>query len=454
MLQRSDLHGYQNRAINFIKSRKKCGLFIEMGLGKTVSTLTAIRDLQRDFKVNNVLVIAPLRVCMDVWRREHLKWEHISDLNVRVCTGDAKERKRMLNRDANIHVINRENVSWLKDNVNWKWDMVVIDESSSFKSIKAKRFKDLAVKLPLIDYTVLLTGTPSPQSLLDLWSQIYLLDQGERLCKTMMDFKSKFFQREGFHGYGYSAIAGAKEKVMGKVKDIVLSMEAKDYLELPPVSIINTCYDLSDFEYKKYKSVEKTKILEVASSKKITITNAASVTNKLLQFTSGFMYDEHKEIHTLNEDKLQILGDIVDDNPSENILVSYMYKADIPRLLKRFPFARILDKNPETIDEWNEGKIRMLIAHPASAGHGINLQHGGSLLVWYGLTWSVELYQQMNARLNRQGQKKPVRIIRIVCNRTRDTKLIDVLEGKITLQAALLEGFKDTDFDSGDYDFI
>lgn len=443
-LNREHLHDYQLKAIDFIKSRERCALFLDMGLGKTTSTLTAITDLKDEMSVNKVLVIAPLRVANSTWKQEVEKWKHLEHLKVSVCTGTEKARRAALHRDADVYVINRENVLWLVElyKAKWPFDCVVVDESSSFKNPSAKRFRALKKVLPYTNYMVLLTGTPSPNSLLDLWPQMYLVDFGERLGRTITGYRQRFFDQD-YMGYRYTIRPGCADKIHALLADKVISMDAEDYLELPDRIDLTTRVTLPPAALKAYKELEKTLLTELDSGEEVEAITAAALANKMLQMSNGgAYYDEHKNWAEVHKEKLDALSDIVDDNPNENILVAYNYRFDLERLLKRFPQAEVLDKQQSTIDRWNRGEIKMLLAHPASAGHGLNLQSGGSMIVWFGLNWSLELYQQFNARLHRQGQTKPVRIIHIVSNETIDDRVLGVLRDKDATQSSLLNALK------------
>lgn len=444
MLLRDDLHEYQNRAIEFIKSEKRCGLFLDMGLGKTATSLTAASDMLDMMAVKKVLVIAPLRVANSVWAQEARNWEHLQHLKVSVCTGPEKKRMAGLHRTADVYTINRENVPWLVQHYAKKWpfDAVIIDESSSFKSPSSKRFKALKRILPDTNYVVLLTGTPSPNGLLDLWSQLYLVDFGQRLGKTFTGYKQRFFESD-FMGYKFTPREGAADNIHRILSDKVLSMSAADYLEVPDRIDITTTVDLPAKIKQQYDSFENTLLAELESGEEVEAISAAVLANKLLQWSNGATYTDDKgnwsELHVA---KLDALAEIIEDNPGENLLVAYNYKTDLERLQKRFPEAVVLDKEQRTIDDWNAGKIKMLLAHPASAGHGINLQHGGSVIVWFGLNWSLELTQQFNGRLHRQGQQKPVRIIHLVAKGCIDERVMIAIDEKGQTQEALLSALK------------
>lgn len=443
MLSRNNLHPYQNKAVDFILNERRCMLALEMGLGKSVSTLTAISDMLDGFTANKVLVIAPLRVANSVWAQETRLWSHLNHLRVSVCTGPEKARRAALSVDADVYIINRENVPWLVQNYGGKWpfDTVVVDESSSFKNASAKRFKALRKVLPNIESMVLLTGTPSPNGLLDLWAQMYLIDYGERLGRTLTGYKHRFFEAD-YWGRKFEPRIGADQKIHALLADKVIHMSAEDYLNMPDrIDLVETV-SLGKAEA-GYKDFERTMLAELDDGKEVEAATAAVLANKLMQYANGAIYtDAHKNWSETHTAKLDALAEIVEDNPSETILVAYNYASDLERLRKRFPDARVLDKKQETIDAWNRGEIQMLLAHPASAGHGLNLQKGGALCVWFGLNWSLELYQQFNARLHRQGQDRPVRVVHIVGEDTIDQRVISVLRDKDATQKNLLNALK------------
>jgi len=444
MLTRSNLHKYQLRAIDHVIKVPKSALFIEMGLGKSISTLTAIDELMNDhFSVNKVLIIAPLRVANTVWHTEAKNWDHVKHLTFSLITGPLKSRLTALQRSADIYVINRENVKWLVDKYhnNWQWDMVVIDESSSFKSHSSQRFKALKKVLPSISRMVLLTGTPASNGYMDLWSQMYLLDQGERLGRNITAFRQRFFDRD-FMGYNYVLRKSADDKIKELLADKVLSMQGEDYLDLPPYVSTVLGNKLEGKLLKEYNEFEKEMILAITDTdEKITAMSAATLTNKLLQFCSGAVYDSERNVHQIHDLKIDTLKEIMEENPDDNILIAYNFKHELARLVEAFPEATVLDKEGVAVEAWNRGEVKMLLAHPASAGHGLNIQHGGSLIVWFGFTWSLELYQQFNARLYRQGQTSVVRIMHIAVGEV-EHRLMATLAQKDVTQDDLLKSLK------------
>lgn len=445
MLTRDNMHEYQNKAVQFIKDEKRCALFLGLGLGKSVSSLTAATDLLDGLAVNKVLVVAPLRVANSVWAQECKQWQHLEHLRVNVCTGTEKKRIAALQAHADIYTINRENITWLVQHYGKKWpfDCVIIDESSSFKNASSKRFKSLKKVAPLTTHMILLTGTPSPNGLLDLWPQMHLVDFGERLGRTMTSYKQRFFETD-FMGYKFTPREGSDKKIQSLIADKCLSMSAADYLQMPDRIDIIEPVTLPPAILKQYNDFERELFAEI-EGEEIEALSAASLANKLLQWSNGTNYTDDKgnwvEIHKA---KLDALKDIVSDNDNENILLAYNFKSDLARLQKAFPDAVTLDKDQETIERWNRGEIKMLMAHPASTAYGLNLQKGGSMIVWFGLNWSLELYQQFNGRLHRQGQDKPVRIVHLVANDCIDERVMRTLSDKDVVQSDLLKALKCT----------
>lgn len=443
MLSRENLHKYQANAVEFIIRLKCTFLLLGLGLGKTISTLTAIADLIDGFAVNKVLVIAPLRVANSVWKQEASGWEHTRHLRINIATGSEKVRLSALQTTADIVVINRENVEWLVKFYGKKWpfDYVVIDESSSVKSNSSRRFKALKAVKPFINYMTLLTGTPTPNGLLDLWSQVYLIDGGSTLGKTFTAYKQRFFEAD-YMGYKFTPKAGANENIHELIRPFTLSMSAEDYLSVPGRLDSVVTVNLPPKAAAQYADFERDLLLQI-EGEELEAVNAAVLAGKLLQMANGAIYtDAAKNFAELHTEKLDALAGIVEDNPGENLLIAYNFKSDLARLRKRFPEAVVLDKDPHTIERWNNGDIRTLLAHPASAGHGLNLQRGGSVIVWFGLSWSLELDQQFNGRLHRQGQTKPVRIIRIITEGTIDERVLNVLSDKDATQSKLLSALK------------
>ena len=443
MPSRNDLHPYQHRMIDFIYNTPKCAVWAGLGLGKTITTLTAITDLLDSFSVSKVLIIAPLRVANSVWHIEAKRWAHTKDLTFSIVTGSEKERISALFKSADIYIINRENVQWLVEyyKTKWPYDLVVIDESSSFKSASSQRFKALKKVRTLTDRMVQLTGTPSPNGLIDIWSQMFLLDGGERLGKTMSAYKMRFFEA-GYNGYSFKPVKNADKIIHRLIDDMVISLNVDDYLQMPERIDTVMRVNMPPSRLAEYKQLEREFLIQI-NDNEIVAYNAATLAGKLLQYCNGAMYtDELKnwtEIHTA---KLDALDEILEDNQDENLLIAYNYKTDLIRLKTRYPDAVVLDNDPDIITRWNNGEIKMLLAHPASAGHGLNLQHGGCIIVWFGLNWSLELYQQFNGRLHRQGQTKPVRVVHIVADGCIDDKVMKAIDDKATTQQHLIDALK------------
>jgi SNF2 family DNA or RNA helicase len=443
MLKREQLHKYQLQAIQFIKDKKRCGLFLGMGMGKTTSSLTAIKDLSDEFEVGKVLIIAPLRVANTVWHNEIKNWEHLTDLTYSIVTGTPKKRLEALEKDVDIYITNVDQIKWLVELYKGKWpfDAVFIDESSMFKDQKTARFKKLKTIIDRTEYFVLLTGTPAPNGLLDLWSQTYLIDKGLRLGKTWSGYRDCYFKGD-YMGFNFELREGSEKNIHNRIKDIVISMKPEDYLELPSILYLKEKIPLPSKLMEQYKELEKDFILEI-EDEEIVADNAAVVSNKLLQFCNGAIYNEDREVIQIHDLKIDRLKNFVEENEGVNLLVAYNYKTDLVKLQKHFPKAVVMDKKGEAVERWNNNEISMLLAHPASAGHGLNLQKGGSVVVWFGINWSLELYQQFNTRLYRQGQTMPVRIVHIVIEGSIDEKVIDVsLKTKDITQASLLKSLK------------
>lgn len=438
-------HDYQKKATERILQQKRVGLFLDMGLGKTVITLTAIKELIEDFAIWKVLVIAPKRVAEDTWSREHEKWDHLSGLRISKVLGTPAQRMKALKAEADIYVIGRDNVKWLVElyGKTWPFDMVVIDELSSFKNPSAQRFKALRKVIPMSDRVVGLTGTPSPNGLMDLWAEIYLLDRGERLGTTISAYREKYFRagaRKGYIVYKWEPYSYSQKEIERKISDICMSMSAEDYLELPERIDNEIKIRLSEKEMKQYNQMERDQLLRIDDETVVAL-NAAAVMNKLLQMANGSVYADGGDVVRIHEKKLDALEEII-DTTGEPVLVFYSFRHDLEAIKKRIPDARELESS-EDIARWNQGEIPVLLCHPASVGYGLNLQDGGHVIVWYGLTWSLELYQQANARLYRQGQEKPVIIHHLVAEGTADEQVMKALQTKDTSQAALLAALKE-----------
>lgn len=410
-------HSYQEYAIRYIETHPISALLIDMGLGKTSITLTAIRNLLFDsFEVCKVLVIAPLRVAKNTWTDEIKKWEHLSTLTYSLIIGNENERLSALNEQTDIYIINRENVDWLVNKSGYKFDfdMVVIDELSSFKNHQSKRFKSLMKVRPLVKRIVGLTGTPSSNGLMDLFAEFKILDMGKRLGYFIGQYRNTYFKPDKMNGpivYSYKPLSNAENAIYEKISDITVSMKANEYLKMPELLTSNYVVELSNSEKKQYDKMKKSLVLEITDGE-ITASNAASLSNKLCQLSNGAIYDDEQNIVEIHDRKLETLEDIIESMNGKPLLIAYWYRHDLERIKSRFSVREI--KTSEDISDWNDGKIPVALIHPASAGHGLNLQNGGSTLVWFGLTWSLELYQQTNARLYRQGQKNAVVIQHII----------------------------------------
>ena len=446
-------HAYQQHCVNKILEIAKLGLFLDMGLGKTVTTLTAIRILKYDrFLVRKVLVIAPKKVAEGTWTREKDKWDHTKILRVSPVLGSQPKRIRALNTPADIYIINRENVCWLVDYYrnSWPFDMVVVDESSSFKSHSSKRFKALASVGPHITRMVELTGTPSPNGLDDLWAQVFLLDGGERLGKRYTQFREHYFDpgRRGADGmvYDYKAKPGSEDSILQRISDICISMKAEDYLQLPDIIYHEVPVVLDPKARKAYDDLEWKMILELPEDEEdISVTSAAALSNKLLQLANGALYDDEHQAHEIHNCKIEAFLELIESLQGKPALVFYNFQHDRERILAALQKTRLRVrelKKPADEDDWNNGKIDILLAHPASAAYGLNLQHGGNHVIWFGLTWNYELYTQANKRLHRQGQTEKVIIHHLICSETRDEDVMQALERKDDVQNWVVQSLK------------
>ena len=439
-------HDYQRYAAEFITTHPIAALLLDMGLGKTSITLTAINDLLFDsFEVHKVLVVAPLRVARDTWSAEIEKWEHLKDLRYSVVVGAEHERISALRTPADIYIINRENVQWLveESGLTFNFDMAVIDELSSFKNHQSKRFKAFMKIRPKLKRIVGLTGTPASNGLMDLFAEFKLLDMGERLGRFIGQYRNAYFQpdkRNGMVIYSYKPLPDAEQRIYDKISDITISMKATDHLTMPELVSTEYTVQLSDKEREKYERLKKDLVLPEDSGE-ITAANAASLSNKLSQMANGAVYSDDESVIEIHDRKLDALEDIIESMNGRPLLVAYWFKHDLERIRKRFEIREI--KSSRDISDWNSGKIPVALIHPASAGHGLNLQSGGSALVWFGLTWSLELYQQTNARLWRQGQTADTVVIQhIIAKGTIDEQIMKALKAKYTTQAALIAAVK------------
>ena len=441
-------HEYQKRATQFIIDNRYCALFLDMGLGKTVSTLTAIDILKNDYlEIDKVLVIAPKSVALNTWSGETAKWDHLKKLRISVAMGTAAQRTKAIERDADIYVTNRDNVKWIVDYFKkepWPFDTVVLDESSSFKNPSSQRFKALRKIRPQLRRVIELTGTPSPNGLMDLWPQIWLLDMGERLGRTLGSYRSEFFtagRRNGAVVYDWIARPGARQRISKRLADISMSMQASDYLNMPDVIDGGLTLALPPGEMRDYLAFQREQLMQLDNTD-IEAVTAAALTNKLLQYTGGALYDDQHNWHEVSTAKLEALQDIV-ESTDESVLIYYQYQSEKDRILKMLPDAVTFTGEPELLESWNAGKIRLMLAHPASVAYGLNMQAGGHIIVWYTPTWNLELYMQANARLHRQGQTKPVVIYHLIAAGTIDERVMQALNCKNGSQAALLKHIKE-----------
>lgn len=438
-------HEYQSYATEFILSHPISAVFLEMGLGKSVITLSAIFDLCLDsFLVCKVLVIAPLRVARDTWPAEINKWDHLKGLSYSVAVGTEKERIDALKKQSTLYIINRENVDWLvhKSGIPFHFDMVVIDELSSFKSYGAKRFKSLLKVRPSIKRIVGLTGTPSSNGLMDLWAEFRILDLGQRLGRYISHYRNTYFKPDKRNAqivFSYKPLPGAEEEIYKQISDITISMKSTDYLKMPEYVSNEVFVTLSEKEWKVYSDFKEDMVANLGDED-IDAVNAAVLSGKLLQMANGAVYDSENKAHVIHDKKLDALEDLIEGANGKPVLVAYWYKHDLERIKERFPVRQI--QSSKDIENWNDGKIPIAVIHPASAGHGLNLQSGGSTLIWFGLTWSLELYQQTNARLYRQGQKDTVIVHHIITKNAIDEDVLLALTKKEKTQDALIDAVK------------
>ena len=439
-------HNYQTYATDFMINNPVSAVFLDMGLGKTVITLTAINEMCRDsFLVSKVLVIAPLRVARDTWPAEIEKWNHLKGLTYAVAVGTEAERRAALLQKASVYIINRENLCWLIEDsgLPFDFDMVVIDELSSFKSHRAKRFKSLLKARPRIKRIVGLTGTPSTNGLMDLWAEFRILDLGKRLGRYITHYRQNYFipdKRNGMVVFSYKPLPGAEEAIYKRIDDITISMKADDYLDMPDCIYNEVKVKLDQKERKVYNTLKKELVVSIGADE-VDASNAAVLSNKLSQLANGAIYSDDRKVISIHDRKLDALEDLIEAANGKPVLVAYWFKHDFERIKKRFEVREI--KSSKDIVDWNNGKIPVAVIHPASAGHGLNLQAGGSTLIWYGITWSLELYQQTNARLWRQGQKSEAVIIHhIIAEKTVDEQIMAALNKKEKNQSALIDAVR------------
>ena len=444
-----DPHKYQSYATDFIINNPIAAVFLEMGLGKSVITLTAMKKLFETNTICKVLVIAPLRVARDTWPQEIKKWDHLKGMKYAVAVGTETERKAAILRNEPVTIINRENVDWLinKSGLPFDFDMVVIDELSSFKSYGAKRFKALLKVRPFIKRIVGLTGTPSSNGLMDLWAEFRILDFGKRLGRYITRYRLSYFEpdkRNAQMVFSYKPLPGAEDAIYDKISDITISMKSVDYLDMPECVINEVPVYMSPSEQSVYDDFREDMVIKL-KNEEIDAANAAVLSGKLLQMANGAVYDEEGTAHLIHDRKLDMLEDLIEGANGKPVLVAYWFKHDLVRIEQRLktlkiPYAKL--DTSDSIERWNKGEVPVMLCHPASSGHGLNLQAGGSTLIWFGLTWSLELYQQTNARLWRQGQKETVVIHHIICGGTIDEDVMDALKRKEKTQSALIDAVK------------
>lgn len=445
-------HNYQNYASTFIENNNISSLLLDCGLGKTIITLTAVNNLLFDsFDISKVLVIAPLRVAKTTWKDEIAKWDHLKDLKYSIVVGTEKERMDALKTNADIYIINRENVQWLVEESGYRFnfDMIVVDELSSFKNGKSKRFQSLMKVRPIAKRIIGLTGTPASNGLMDLWSEYKILDYGKRLGRFISHYRAQYFKPDKTNGtivFSYKPLPFAEEVIYDKISDITISMSSTDYLDMPKLIKNEVLAFMSEKEKKTYESFKHQLVLELDSQEEISASSAGVLCGKLSQLANGAIYDENHSVREIHDRKLDVLEDLIEASCGKPVLVAYWYKHDRDRIANRLKSLGVEFEDIKTevsIRKWNEGKIPVGLIHPASAGHGLNLQNGGSTLIWFGLTWSLELYEQTNARLYRQGQNsKTVVIHHIITEGTIDEEILKALERKDRTQGALINAVK------------
>ena len=454
-MKREDLHEYQNYCVSFVKDHPEAMLILQMGLGKSISALTAILDLMFDrFEVGKVLIIAPLRVCKSVWPAERDLWEHTSFLQMSVIVGNAKQREAAIRTPADVYVINRENIKWLieyleKHRIPWPFDMVVIDELSSFKNHNSQRWKALRKVRPRVKRMVGLTGTPASNGLMDLWAEVFLIDGGQRLGRFIGRYREAYFRAAGMNPYtglvfNYLPLPGAEEAIYSRISDIAVSMKALDYLDMPDFVPVTHIVTMAPTERVLYDEMKKELLVEV-DGECIDAANAAVLSGKLLQMANGALYDADRKVRVIHDQKLLMLEDLIEQANGQNVLVAYWYQHDHDRIMEHLKAKGYKPRDIKAdadIADWNAGKIQVGLISPASAGHGLNIQKGGHILIWYSMIWSLEMYQQTNARLWRQGQTNGVTVHHIVCKDTVDEDVLLALERKDTTQQNLIAAVK------------
>ena len=444
-------YAYQEAAMRWIKEHPRCGLFLDMGLGKTVCTLTALQDLMDDCEVGRVLVVAPKKVAETTWTSEAGKWEHLRGLRVSRVLGTEKQRSLALQEKADVYVTGRDNFVWLVGKYGGMipFDVLVIDELTSFKSSKSERFKAMRMAVPAVRRVIGLTGTPAPNGLIDLWAQVYCLDMGERLGKSVTRYRETYFETHRWNNIVVRCDAkkGAEAAIRGKIADICLSMQAADYLQLPDLLTHVVEVPMSPPVMARYKQFERDRVLEFAEEHKgepsgVLANSAAGLMSKLSQYANGAVYDEERNVHEVHGEKLERLAELV-EGAHGSVLVFYQFVHDVPRIISKLKGLRVEKYQGEAqLEAWNRGEIDVLLAHPASTAYGLNMQQGGHYIVWFGVGWNLEHYQQANARLHRQGQRHPVTVYKLVCPGTVDERANAALESKKGVQQGLLDGLK------------
>jgi SNF2 family DNA or RNA helicase len=440
---------YQRTAMQWILDHKRCGLFLDMGLGKTVSTLTAVQELIDDCEVSRVLVVAPKKVAETTWTTEAQKWNHLKTLRVAKVMGTEKQRRLALEQKADIYVIGRDSFVWLVGIYGGMlpFDVLVIDELTSFKSSKSERFKAMRMATPTVKRVIGLTGTPAPNGLIDLWAQMYCLDMGARLGKSISKYRETYFETHKWNNIivRCDVKKGCDDIIKTKIEDICLSMQAKDYLQLPALLTHTVKVELSPSTMAAYTKFEKDKVIEFNDAHQgepanVLANSAAGLMNKLSQFANGAIYDDDRNVHEIHNEKLDKLAEIVEAANGSSVLVFYQYKHDITRITKKLKGYKVeAYKDERQLLDWNAGKIDVLLAHPAATAFGLNMQQGGHYIVWFGTGWNLELYQQANARLHRQGQQYPVTVYKLLCANTVDERANAALDNKTGVQQSLLD---------------
>lgn len=449
MLTLKDLHDYQVHAVKHVVDEPYGGLFLDMGLGKTIITLTAIKRLIDTLDVSRVLVVGTKKIVESVWENEANQWEHTKHLTFSKIVGSPNKRRKAMQAKADLYLVSRDNIAWLIAEYGGKYmpyEMLVIDELSSFKNHSSMRFKALKHTLDSFSRRIGLTGTPAPNGLIDLWSQLFIIDQGERLHKYIGQYRREYFSPAASNGaivYSYKPHKTSEELIYDKIGDICISMKANDYLDMPDKINNFVKVRLSEKTKKSYDDFEAEAVLELMDQEDITAVNAAVLTNKLLQYANGAIYGADKSVHSLHDEKLDALEELVDEANGSPLIVATSFRHDTTKILKRFKSLKpVVLKTAQDEADWNAGLIKMLLLHPASGGHGINLQKGGNIIIWFGLNWSLELYQQLNARLWRQGQTKPVFVHHLVCQGTMDERVMSAIKTKDNRQESLMSAIK------------